>query len=154
MKERIVWAGVLLLVAAGFLGWSLPQQAKNRAALEIMEAELAALEGKAARLDEFTALAKDEKLGCANESFRVNRPVIVLSSDGKPEELKLTANWEDGGSVFIDCSSDAAELRFLEESWDRYTTMTVTPKHPGLTVARFSSDATKQSFAVWILVED
>ncbi|MBQ2895763.1 MAG: hypothetical protein IJE26_03535, partial [Oscillospiraceae bacterium] len=60
MKERIVWAGVLLLVAAGFLGWSLPQQAKNRAALEIMEAELAALEGKAARLDEFTALAKDE----------------------------------------------------------------------------------------------
>jgi len=55
--------------------------------------------------------------------------------------------------VFVDCSSDAAELSFTEEDWEIYTTMKVKALHPGVTVARFGSDATDKTFAVCIFVE-
>ena len=146
MKIKLVLA-LLICVIAALLLYFLPLQGR-------MQAELAAVQARSDCLDELCGLLEEEKLGYANESFRADRSVMVLQSGGNPEKLKLTAHWEGGGNVYVDCSSDAAELRFDEEDWERYTTMTVTPTHPGVTVARFSSDAVKATFAVFILVEE
>ena len=153
MKTKVLVL-ILFLAVVGLLLHFLPTQAEAQKEMARMEAELAAAQERSDCLDELCALLAEEKLGYANESFRVDRSVVVLKNGGEPEKLKLTAHWEGGGNVFVDCSSDAAELSFDETDWDRYTTMTLTPSHPGVTVARFSSDAAKATFAVFILVEE
>ena len=144
MKGRgILYGAVLLLLAFSImmLGLYIRQQGKAEA-----------MEERSAVLDELCALSDEVPLGYANEYFRTNKSIIVMKC-GETEELKLTANWKNGGKVFVDCSSDSAELSFTEDTWDVYTTMTVRGVHPGVTVARFSTDATNKVFAVWILVE-
>jgi len=150
MKAKAIIGIMLLLLAAlGVLAGLYVQQGS---AMRELETEAAVLAQRSAALEEFFSLAEDVPLGYANESFRASKSVIVMKS-GESGELKLTANWTGGGQVFVDCSSDAAELSFTEEDWEIYTTMKVKALHPGVTVARFGSDATDKTFAVCIFVE-
>ena len=147
MKTKaIVMAAFLLLLAAltAATGRMLQLKAELEAAAPLAQ--------RSAQLDELCALAGEVPLGYANESFRANKSVIVMQS-GESEQLKLTAHWKDIGTVSVDCKGDAAELRFEEDEWETYTTMQVTARHPGVTVARFRSSATDKTFAVWIMVE-
>ena len=142
-KGKLLMGAVLLLLAAVLI----------LSALFIRQTrEIVKLQERAAILDGLCAAAGEEPLGYANESFRSNRSVVIMNC-GETEKLKLTANWKNGGKVYVDCSSDAAELSFQEENWEQYTTMEIRAVHPGVTVASFSSDATDRRFAVWILVE-
>ena len=151
MRTKGIFAGTVLLLLAvlSVLTLLFVQQG---AALRELENQNAALAQQSTVLDELCAVAKELPIGYSNESFRVSKSVIVMKS-GESCQLKLTANWKGGGRVHIDCSSDAAALSFDEENWESYTTMTVQAVHPGVTVARFSSDASDRTFAVWILVE-
>jgi len=139
--NKLLWIIVALLLAALLLTVSLyVYQQRSR-------------EERAEYFEELCTLTEKGNFGYANEYFRATKSFIVLRR-GETEEFKLTANWEGGGSVFVDCSSDAAELAFTEESWDRYTTMTVAGIHPGFTAAHFTSDATDKSFYICVFVEE
>lgn len=148
-RSHLVWLlTVVLLVLAGvFAGLWMRERTKPAEALPVQSVS-------DEQFQDFCTLAREESLGYGNEYFRVDRSVFVLPADGEARKLKLTASWKDVGNVYVECSSDAAELRFTEDEWERYTTMTVTPRHPGVTIARFRSDATDATFAVWIYVED
>ena len=93
-------------------------------------------------------------IGFAANHFSANRGAIVLSMSGKPKQFYLTANWPEGGSVFMDLSSYAADVSFDNDSWDTGTTMTVTPYEPGVCVATFSNNIDDNVFKVLIIVTE
>ena len=147
MKAKAIWIAVTLLLLAALT--------VTTGHVQRLKADLEAvvpLVQRSMQMDELCALAGEVPLGYASESFRANKSVIVMQS-GESEQLKLTAHWKDIGTVSVDCKGDAAELRFEEDEWETYTTMQVTARHPGVTVARFRSSATDKTFAVWIMVE-
>ena len=111
------------------------------------------LEDAAAFYDEILHRAEGEDFGYAAENFFVDTGLIVLGKDDT-YRFSLTANWPEGGTVYVDYSSSAAVLNFDDSEWSTSTTMTVYPYSEGVCMATFSNSVDDMTFSVMILVTD
>lgn len=112
------------------------------------------LRGKASYFDIICMEFRYGKVGYASESFRASESVILVDKDEKGRKFELTANWDEGGTVFAECSNYAAAISFDEDTWETSVQITIEPKYEGVTVATFRNDMNSETFSVLIIVTD
>lgn len=122
--------------------------------VESLKEEVEGLEDKAYYYDEIVRLMGNENVGYASENFHTDKGIIVLSKSNTDYQFTLTANWESGGTVTVDYSSDSSGIRFDSTSWTTTTTMTVEPYYEGINVLTFSNDVDSSTFQVLIIVTE
>ena len=95
-------------------------------------------------------------LGYASDHFYSDESVIVVQRHEMDRQFYLTAHWYDGGLVELDYDSfdnlPSAEVDFDQDTWNRYTSMTITPHRTGITSVTFSNDVDRETFKVVIIV--
>lgn len=104
--------------------------------------------------NEIIRYAKDKKFGYATSNFRASTGVIIVDKDDDDYTFTLTANWSQGGTVEVNCSSHAAMVKFDKDEWSKSTTITVVPIYEGVSIATFSNDVDSTTVNVLIIVTD
>ena len=107
--------------------------------------------------EEYESICKELKnsnIGYGAYNFNVDKSVIVLRKSDTSKKITLTAYWTYGGSVSVSYSNFNARLTFDNHNWTYSTTMTVSPKYTGATVATFSNNVDSNTFKVLIIVTD
>ena len=121
------------------------------------EAKISELETKADAYDAMIDALSNGNLGYAASNFNVSESVVVVSKNQTDRKVTLTAYWYDGGVVSLSYSpsySRSASVSFDEESWDRTTKLSITPKKEGVTTVTFSNDQDSNTFKMIIIVTD
>ena len=93
-------------------------------------------------------------VGIGANNFSTNRGIVMLSMQDKTKQFWLTANWPEGGEVFMELSSNVASLSYDQETWDVGTTMTVRANRPGVCVVTFRNSVDSNSFKLLIIVTE
>ena len=109
---------------------------------------------KADEYEEICSLLENSNIGYSSSNFNSSESIIILRQNEFGRKFTLTANWHNGGSVYTDYSSTAAELYFDNKSWNYSTSITVMPMHVGATVVNFSNSANSEEFKILIIVTD
>lgn len=107
--------------------------------------------------DAYNAMVKamtEHEIAFGSHTFQASDRFVVAKKGYTGTKITLTAYWnkEDNGKVYVEHSSDCAEVSFDKDSWNKNVTMTVLPKEVGFTVATFSNSVDDTSFSVLILV--
>lgn len=105
----------------------------------------------------YTAMVKamtEHEIAFGSHTFQASERFVVAKKGYTGTKITLTAHWnkEENGTVYVEHSSDCAEVSFDKDSWTKNVTMTVLPKEVGFTVATFSNSVDDTTFSVLILV--
>lgn len=118
------------------------------------EGTIAALESKAGYYDELCSELDSGNIGYAASNFHVDESIVMVDKDEVGRQVTLTANWSNGGTVYVEYSSDAANVSFDNDEWSTSTTLTVNPQYEGITAVTFSNSVDYQTFKLLIIVTD
>ena len=110
------------------------------------------MQDKVSFYDEIVVGMESGNAGYAASNFFARDSVIVVSKSDTSRKITLTANWSNGGTVYVNYSSDAAWVTFDDDEWYTSTKMTVHPRHEGVTVVTFSNSVDTKTFKVLIIV--
>ena len=127
---------------------------KRDVVIEEQAALIKALEPYAANYETIINELLGQKIGFAANNFCANRSAIVLSMSEKYKQFYLTANWPEGGTVYMDTTGTAARLEYGADSWDSGVTMTVHAQAPGVCIVTFSNSVDDSVFKVLVIVTE
>lgn len=116
------------------------------------ENNISSLDKKSKLYDSIVSGMKSGNAGYAASNFFASDSVIIVGKNETNRKFKLTANWSNGGSVYVDYSSNAAWVSFDKSEWSTSTQMTVHPKSEGVTIVTFSNSVDSRTFKVLIIV--
>ena len=117
-----------------------------------LERKIDTLEKKANQYDDIVNGMQLGNTGYAASNFFASDSVIVVSKNETNRKFKLTANWSNGGTVYVDYSSSAALVSFDNDEWSTSTQMSVHPLSEGVTIVTFSNSVNSKTFKVLIIV--
>lgn len=117
-----------------------------------LDKRIDSLEKKANNFDNIVNGMQFGNTGYASSNFFASDSVIVVSKNETNRKFKLTANWSNSGTVYVDYSSSAAYVSFDSDEWSTSTQMTVHPLSEGITVVTFSNSVNSKTFKVLIIV--
>lgn len=120
--------------------------------IDSQKSKISSLEKKASYYDAIIRGMQFGNTGYASSNFFASDSVIVVSKNEVNRKFKLTANWSNGGTVYVDYSSNAAVVSFDNDEWSTSTQMTVHPLSEGVTIATFSNSVNSKTFKVLIIV--
>lgn len=157
-RMAVVVLSVLAALLAGLALWQgaaahrLKQEAEARSALlDTQRGEIAELERQRRALA--GAINGSGTPGFGSMYFFASDGVIMVDHTRPDTTFTLyTPQHPDNYRVCIDTEGDSAEVTLTESEWDFDTTVCVTPKKPGMTIAAFSSSAGTAGFRVYIIV--
>ena len=95
--------------------------------------------------------AQKSPVGFVSSNFYVNTGVVTVTK-GQSKTIRLVASWYSGGTVTISRDNTNASLEITDSSWSTSTTVNITGKSKGVTIATFSSTAESKSFVVIVIV--
>ena len=124
----------------------------NRQSIEHHKNRASALAKKASNYDKIVSGMQFGSTGYASSNFFASDSVIVVRKNETNRKFKLTANWSNGGTVYVDYSSTAAVVSFDNDEWSTSTQMTVHPLSEGVTIVTFSNSVNSKTFKVLIIV--
>ena len=120
--------------------------------IDSQKSKISSLEKKASYYDSIIRGMQFGNTGYASSNFFASDSVIVVSKNEENRKFKLTANWSNGGTVYVDYSSNAAVVSFDNDEWSTSTQMTVHPLSEGVTIVTFSNSVNSKTFKVLIIV--
>lgn len=148
----------VLLVCMGVstvLGWCWMQEklAEQETLMAEQQAKVEEMEEKCANYDVICSL-NNASIGHISNEFHVTKGTVVLSKDDDGKQITLTTDWRNGASIETSYEGTSATLEFDNNRWYEKTTMTIVPRHPGVTIVTFSNDLNSERFKVLLIVTE
>lgn len=167
---------LLLALLAGALAWQLICNQNISAENEMLsdkntqlEKTVSNLRGKNTQLEKkvsnfreetdgyrlIISAAKKGNFGYAADNFKSSDDIIFVQKNETDCKITLTANWTYGGNVnytYSPRTNPSANISFDLDHWNTSTTVTIIPKHTGVTKVTFTNDVDDQSFDIVIIV--
>ncbi len=113
----------------------------------------ASVQKKAQYYDDILKALRTGSIGRASASFSASDSVILINKGTIGRKFTLNTTWsEGGGTIAVDHSGTSASVSFDNTSWYDSTTLTVVPKHEGITAVTFSNDLNPDTFTILIIV--
>lgn len=121
-------------------------------ALTEKEETIKSLEKKSSYFDVIVSNLRYGNIGYATSNFNASESIIVVNKHETHRKFTLTAYWNNGGTVSVQLSSQAADVSFDSDSWNDSVSMTIVPRYEGITVVTFGNDVDSKTFKVIIVV--
>lgn len=121
-------------------------------ALTEKEETINSLEKKSSYFDVIVSNLRYGNIGYATSNFNASESIIVVNKHETHRKFTLTAYWNNGGTVSVQHSTQAAEVSFDSDSWNDSVSMTIVPRYEGITVVTFGNDVDFKTFKVIIIV--
>lgn len=113
----------------------------------------ASFKKKAQYYDDILKALRTGSIGRASASFSASDSVILINKDTVGRKFTLNTTWrEGGGTIAVNHSGTSAAVSFDNSTWYDSTTLTVIPKHEGITAVTFSNDLNPDTFTIMIIV--
>lgn len=93
-------------------------------------------------------------IGYAASNFCVDESVVLIHRDDGLHKTKLTAYWNNGGTVSFIPIGSCATIDFEDETWRTSTNLLITPSNNGVMEVIFYNDIDDNDFKMIIIVVD
>lgn len=110
------------------------------------------LQTKANYYDDILKALRTGSIGHASASFSTSESIILINKNTVGRKFTLHTTWNAGATIDVDYFGSSAVVSFDNSSWYDSTTLTVVPKHEGITAVTFSNDLNSDTFTVLIIV--
>lgn len=114
--------------------------------------EAAPYKKKAGYYDDILKALRTGSIGRASNSFSASDSIILLNKTTTDRKFTLYTTWNKGATIEVDHSGTSAAVSFDNTTWYDSTTLTVMPKHEGITAVTFSNDLNPDTFTILIIV--
>ena len=93
-------------------------------------------------------------IGYAASNFCVDESVVLVHLDEGLHKTKLTAHWNNGGTIFFRTQGSCATIDYEDESWRTSTNLIIDPSYKGVMEVTFYNDVDDNDFKMIIIVVD
>ena len=97
---------------------------------------------------------RSSNIGSSSNTFKIEKGVVVLQANGPKKEMSLSAGIERNKRLILHVSDHSVATVTISKKTSLVSTVTITPKKKGATVATFSNTYDHNTFKVLIIVTD